>query len=48
MSDCVEVAPLAAGVGVRDSRAPAAGHLSLTPEAFSALLALLKQDEPEV
>ncbi|MFI0357324.1 DUF397 domain-containing protein [Actinomadura sp. 9N407] len=45
MSDCVEVAPLAASVGVRDSKAPAAGHLSLTPKAFSALLAFLKHDE---
>jgi hypothetical protein len=46
MSDCVEVASLAASIGVRDSRAPAAGHLSLSPGAFSALLALLKRDEP--
>ncbi|MFB4313674.1 DUF397 domain-containing protein [Actinomadura sp. 21ATH] len=36
---CVEVAELAAGVGVRDSKAPDAGHLTLSPRAWVALLA---------
>lgn len=48
MSDCVEVAPLGVSVGVRDSKAPAAGHLSLTPEAFRDLLVRLKRDESSV
>ncbi|WP_242883312.1 DUF397 domain-containing protein [Actinomadura litoris] len=43
--DCVEVARLAGTVGVRDSKAPEAGHLSINREAFAALVARLKQDE---
>ncbi|MGI8328853.1 DUF397 domain-containing protein [Actinomadura scrupuli] len=37
-SACVEVARLPAGIGVRDSKHPAAGHLALTPVQFAALL----------
>lgn len=48
MSDCVEVARQGVSVGVRDSKAPVAGHLSLTPEAFRDLLVRLKHDEPSV
>jgi hypothetical protein len=29
-------------VGLRDSKAPNAGHLSLTPQAFAALVARAK------
>ncbi|WP_433242197.1 DUF397 domain-containing protein [Actinomadura nitritigenes] len=42
---CVEIASLADGVGVRDSKAPEAGHLALTPRAFAALVARLKQGD---
>lgn len=43
--DCVEVANLHGYVGVRDSKAPADGHLTLSPKAFTALLARVKRDE---
>ncbi|MFF5262419.1 DUF397 domain-containing protein [Actinomadura viridis] len=39
---CVEVAQLPSGVGVRDSKAPDAGRLSLSRESFASLLARLK------
>jgi hypothetical protein len=42
-TDCVEFARFPAAVGVRDSKAPSAGHLSLTPDHVSALLAGIKQ-----
>lgn len=41
-SDCVELAHLANGVGVRDSKAPDAGNLSLARGAFADLLACVK------
>lgn len=37
--ECVEVADLRAGVGVRDSKAPEAGHLVVTREAWIAFAA---------
>jgi hypothetical protein len=37
-AQCVEVAALPGAVGVRDSKAPDAGHLTLTREAFRKLL----------
>lgn len=43
---CVEVASLANGVGVRDSKAPEAGYLALSPAAFAELVAWLKGDVP--
>lgn len=43
--DCVELARLPAAIGVRDSKAPEVGHLSLTVESFTALVARVKQDE---
>jgi uncharacterized protein DUF397 len=36
---CVEVAQMPNGIGVRDSKNPHAGHLSVTTEAFGNLLA---------
>ncbi|MEU0937797.1 DUF397 domain-containing protein [Embleya sp. NPDC005971] len=39
--DCVEVADGFAAVPVRDSKAPALGHLTIAPAAWSALLATL-------
>ncbi|MFC4054236.1 DUF397 domain-containing protein [Actinomadura syzygii] len=41
-SDCIEVAELGAGIGVRDSKAPSAGHLVLTPQAFADLVQQVK------
>ncbi|MFB4301335.1 DUF397 domain-containing protein [Actinomadura sp. NTSP31] len=43
--DCVEVAALAEGRGIRDSKAPEAGHLTLTPGSFSQLIACVKRDD---
>ncbi|MFC5747320.1 DUF397 domain-containing protein [Actinomadura rugatobispora] len=44
-SDCVELARLSGAVGVRDSKAPEAGHLALTAEAFARLVARVRRDE---
>ncbi|NDU76414.1 DUF397 domain-containing protein [Actinomadura sp. DSM 109109] len=41
---CVELAALTHAVAVRDSKAPDAGHLTLTPGAFADLLTRAKQD----
>ncbi|QKG21111.1 DUF397 domain-containing protein [Actinomadura verrucosospora] len=40
--ECVEVADLNGQVGVRDSKDPAAGHLTLTRQDFADLLAHLR------
>lgn len=42
---CVELARLADRVGVRDSQAPQAGALLLSPAAFADLVARAKRDE---
>jgi len=42
-SDCVEVARLAEGVGVRDSKLPEVGHLVVPVEVFADLLLRLKR-----
>ncbi|GAB2838365.1 DUF397 domain-containing protein [Actinocorallia aurea] len=34
---CVEVAGLGGGIAVRDSKNPAAGHLTLAPAQFASL-----------
>ncbi|KAB2376946.1 DUF397 domain-containing protein [Actinomadura montaniterrae] len=39
--NCVEVADLNGRVGVRDSKDPDAGHLTLTRQDFADLLAVL-------
>ncbi|MEU9871059.1 DUF397 domain-containing protein [Actinomadura sp. NPDC048021] len=41
-SDCVELAALEGEVGVRDSKNPDAGHLSLNPEAMAGLMGAIK------
>ncbi|SEG23368.1 protein of unknown function [Thermomonospora echinospora] len=41
-TDCVELAALPEGVGLRDSKAPDAGHLTISPESFAALLEQIK------
>ena len=43
--DCVEVARLVGAIGIRDSKAPEAGHLTLSAEGFAALLNRMKRDE---
>ncbi|OLT33769.1 hypothetical protein BJF79_07625 [Actinomadura sp. CNU-125] len=37
--NCVEVADLSAKIGLRDSKAPERGHLSLTSDMWAALVA---------
>ncbi|REE97771.1 DUF397 domain-containing protein [Thermomonospora umbrina] len=46
--DCVELARLTRTVGIRDSKSPDAGHLNLSPETFTALIAQVKRDEPSI
>ncbi|QKW34219.1 DUF397 domain-containing protein [Actinomadura sp. NAK00032] len=41
--NCVEVAPVAGGVGVRDSKVPGGSVILLGPVVFRALLAELKR-----
>jgi hypothetical protein len=41
-TDCVELAPLTEGIGIRDSKAPRTGHLTLERRVFAALLAEIK------
>lgn len=43
---CVELARLSYGVGVRDSKAPWAGHLELPRRSFAALLDHLRHERP--
>lgn len=42
--ECVEVARISRMVGLRDSKAPAAGHLSLDVPHFEALVSRIKRD----
>jgi len=42
-SACVELARLPDSIGLRDSKHPEAGHLSLGGEAFSRFLCLVKR-----
>ena len=44
-NDCVELAPLPDAVGIRDSKNPGAGHLNLTADQFTGLLANIKADK---
>ncbi|GAA2608639.1 DUF397 domain-containing protein [Actinomadura fulvescens] len=43
--ECVEIANLHAAVGVRDSKAPEAGHLTLSATGFADLIARVKRSE---
>ncbi|MEU5987772.1 DUF397 domain-containing protein [Spirillospora sp. NPDC047418] len=47
-NECVEVAALADGRGIRDSKAPDAGHLTLTTASFAQLLTHIKHDDPNL
>jgi hypothetical protein len=42
---CVELAHFPEGVGIRDSKNPGGGHLSLTGEEFAALLRRAKRNQ---
>lgn len=42
---CVEVAPVANGIWVRDSKDPEGGRLELRREQFAGLLARLKRGD---
>ena len=42
-NQCVELAPLKQGVGIRDSKNPEAGHLTLTPAEFATLVRSIKR-----
>ncbi|MBA9003272.1 MULTISPECIES: DUF397 domain-containing protein [Thermomonospora] len=44
-SDCVELARLGEGIGVRDSKTPERGHLHLSTEGFATLIARVKRNE---
>lgn len=44
-SDCVELARFPGGVGVRDSKRPEAGHLTLSLEGFAELVTRVRRDE---
>ncbi|RAY15981.1 DUF397 domain-containing protein [Actinomadura craniellae] len=43
--ECVEVARLSTTIGLRDSKNPGIGHLSISPECFADLLARVKHGE---
>ncbi|WP_395110490.1 DUF397 domain-containing protein [Actinomadura sp. SCN-SB] len=43
---CVELKRLERGVGVRDSKDPEGGHLTLTPTEFGSLVSWIKRREP--
>ncbi|PKK12704.1 DUF397 domain-containing protein [Thermomonospora sp. CIF 1] len=43
--DCVEVARLKTVIGLRDSKNPDAGHLTISPGAFATLLTRIKHGE---
>ncbi|MEU9017450.1 DUF397 domain-containing protein [Actinomadura sp. NPDC048394] len=43
--ECVEVAALAEGRGIRDSKAPEAGHLTLSADDFTQLIDRVKRGD---
>lgn len=43
--ECVEIAALAGGRGIRDSKDPGAGHLTLSVESFAQLVTAVKRGE---
>lgn len=47
-NECVEVAALDGGCGIRDSKAPETGHLTLSAVSFARFLTRVKQDELDV
>ncbi|WP_141579196.1 DUF397 domain-containing protein [Actinomadura sp. WMMA1423] len=47
-NECVEVAALPEGRGIRDSKAPDAGHLTLSPRSFTQVIASAKRGDLDV
>ena len=47
-NECVEVANLPDGFGVRDSKAPDSAHLTLSRDAFAELVSRIKTDPPSI
>ncbi|HEU5026946.1 MAG TPA: DUF397 domain-containing protein [Spirillospora sp.] len=43
--DCVEVAHIGGVIGMRDSKAPEAGHLTLSPDNFAQLIERVKRGD---
>ncbi len=43
--DCVELGRLVLGIGVRDSKNPDGGHLTLTVAQLASLVERLKQEQ---
>ncbi|GAA2424794.1 DUF397 domain-containing protein [Actinomadura vinacea] len=41
-TDCVELATIIEGIGLRDSKAPQEGHVAIVPEAFASLVQKIK------
>ena len=41
--DCVELGQLSSGIGVRDSKNPDGGHLTLTTAEFADLIKQIRQ-----
>ncbi|MEU9017446.1 DUF397 domain-containing protein [Actinomadura sp. NPDC048394] len=46
--DCVEIASLAGERGIRDSKAPEAGHLTLSPDDFAQLIHRVKRGDLDI
>jgi hypothetical protein len=40
--DCVELAVIGEGVGIRDSKAPEEGHLTINPRSLAGLVVQIK------
>jgi hypothetical protein len=45
---CVEVTQLSNAVGIRDSKNPGAGHLTVSAETFGALVGRIRAGELEL
>ncbi|HEY8414914.1 MAG TPA: DUF397 domain-containing protein [Thermaerobacter sp.] len=43
--DCVELADLTPEVGIRDSKNPEAGHLTVSRQALAGLIGRIKADQ---
>ncbi|MGI8336878.1 DUF397 domain-containing protein [Actinomadura scrupuli] len=43
--ECVELAALPGGIGIRDSKHPDAGHITLDHEAFARLVKRIKHHD---
>ncbi|MEW2353755.1 DUF397 domain-containing protein [Spirillospora sp. NPDC029432] len=44
-SACVELAALGSGIGIRDSKDPGAGHLTLSSASFARLVQYVKRGQ---